>query len=141
MTHSRHAELKQMLEARRHATEEQVQQKIRTFRDIASVDTMRPPADLLDDPAQNDLDFALVDMQAEMLKNIGAALARLHAGDYGICRECEEEIPAKRLCALPFAIRCLSCQESAEDVQLRDRRTGQRRADVLGRPMMDTAGL
>jgi DnaK suppressor protein len=141
MTHSRHAELKEMLETRRHAIEDQVHHKVRTFRDIASAETTRPPADLLDDPSQNDLDFALVDMQAQMLKNITAALARLHAGDYGICRECEEEIPAKRLRALPFATTCLSCQESAEDVQFRDRRNGQRWADLLGRSTTDTAGL
>jgi len=141
MTHSRHAELKKMLEVRRAAIEGQVQQKIRAFRDTASAETLRPPADLSDDPAQEDLDFALVEMQAQMLENITAALARLQAGDYGICHECEEEIHEKRLRALPFATRCLSCQESAEHIQRRERRDGQRQADVRRGPMMDTIGL
>jgi DnaK suppressor protein len=132
MTHSRHAELTEMLGARRHAIQEQVQQKIRAFRDIASAETTRPPADLLDEPAQEDLDFALVEMQAQTLENITVALARLHAGDYGICHECQEEIPEKRLRALPFATKCLACQESAEHVLLRDRRIGRHQAGDWG---------
>jgi len=127
MTHSRQAELKAMLEARRDSVQEQVQQKIRAFRDAASAETTRPPADLSDDPAHEDLDFALVEMHGQTLEHIKAALARLHAGDYGICHECDEEIPEKRLRALPFATRCLTCQESVEHTQLRDRRLGQRR--------------
>ena len=43
-----------------------------------------------------------------------AALARLEAGDYGTCVECAEPIPAPRLQAQPFAIRCLACQQRRE---------------------------
>jgi DnaK suppressor protein len=132
MIHPRHAELQQMLEARRDAIEGQVQQRIRAFRDSASEGPTRPQADLLDDPVHEDLAFALVEIQAQTLKNITAALVRLREGDYGICHECEEEISEKRLRALPFATTCLSCQGSAEDIQLRSRRTGQHRTD-LGR--------
>ena len=77
MTHSRHAELKKMLETRRGAIEEQVQQKVRAFRDTAGAGTVRPATDLSDDPAQEDLDFALVEMQAQTLENIRTALAKL----------------------------------------------------------------
>jgi len=116
-----------MLEARRLAIQEQVQQKIRAFRDSTGAETTRPPSDLSDDPAHENLDFALVEMQAQTLEHINAALTRLHAGDYGICHECDEEIPEKRLRALPFATRCLACQESAEHLERRDRRIDQRR--------------
>jgi DnaK suppressor protein len=126
MTHSRHAELKEMLEARRRAVEEQVQQKIRAFRDMTNVETTR---DLSADPAPEDLDFALVQMQALTLENITGALARLRAGDYGICPECDEEIPEKRLRALPFATRCLPCQVGAEQVERRERRLHRWEAD------------
>jgi DnaK suppressor protein len=141
MTHPRHAELRQMLQARRDAIEGHLQRKIRAFRDIAVAGMTRPPADLSDDPVHEDLAFALVEMQAQTLKNITAALLRLRAGDYGICHECEEEISEKRLRALPFATTCLSCQGSAEDSQLRGRRTGQRRADLGRLSMMETAGF
>ena len=75
---------------------------------------------------------------AQTLKNITAALTRLRAGDYGICHECEEEISEKRLRALPFATTCLSCQGSAEDVELRGRRSGQHRVNLGLRPLIDT---
>jgi RNA polymerase-binding transcription factor len=80
-------------------------------------------------------------MQVQTLKNTKAALVRLSAGDYDICHECEEEISEKRLRALPFATTCLSCQGSAEDIQLRGRRTSQHRADLHRRPVMETVGL
>jgi DnaK suppressor protein len=122
MTHQRHAEIRQMLEARRDVLEGQVQQRMRELRDSASEGTTRPPADLSDEPAHEDLAFAFVEMQAQTLKNITAALIRLNAGDYGICQECDEEISANRLRALPFATTCLTCQGSVEDVRLRGRR-------------------
>jgi DnaK suppressor protein len=141
MTHPRHAELRQMLQARRDAIEGHLQRNIQAFRDSAVAGMTRPPADLSDDPVHEDLAFALVEMQVQTLKNITAALVRLRAGDYGICHECEEEIPEKRLRALPFATTCLSCQGSAEDSQLRGRRAGRHRADLGRRSMMETAGF
>ena len=141
MTQSGKAELEQMLDARRRAIEGQVQQKIREFRDTVRAGTIRPPADLSDEPAAEDLVFALVEMDAQTLKHITAALARLRGGDYGICLDCLEEISEKRLRALPFATTCLSCQGSAEDIQRRGRRTSRHRADLGRRPMMDTVGL
>ena len=46
------------------------------------------------------------------LRMIEEALDRLSSGDYGYCLACEEEIPAKRLNAVPWARYCVSCQES-----------------------------
>ena len=45
------------------------------------------------------------------LRMINEALDRVDAGDYGICLSCEEEIPGKRLAALPWAKYCIPCQE------------------------------
>jgi DnaK suppressor protein len=140
MTHSRHAELKTMLEMRRRAIEAQVQQKIRAFRDTESADTTRMPTDLSDDPAQEDIDFALVEMQAQTLDRIDRALKRLQAGEYGICDECEEEIPEVRLRAMPFATRCRGCQEAAEQSEARQRRAGDR-SGYRGRGMTEVIGL
>lgn len=50
--------------------------------------------------------------QADLLGRIGVALRRLEATpeDYGLCEECEEEIPAKRLELMPYATLCAECQ-------------------------------
>jgi DnaK suppressor protein len=39
------------------------------------------------------------------------ALKRIENNSYGICAECEEDISAKRLNALPWAKYCIRCQE------------------------------
>ncbi len=46
------------------------------------------------------------------LRMIEEALDRLRSGDYGYCLACEQEIPAKRLNAVPWARYCVGCQES-----------------------------
>jgi len=104
MTHSRDVELRQMLEARWSAVEARMA------------------------TASDDVDFALVQIQAETAQHIAAALERLAAGAYGICRECSEEISENRLRALPFALRCRECQERAEREEERARRDGLRAA-------------
>ncbi len=48
------------------------------------------------------------------LRVIGEALARLDAGRYGLCKDCDEAIDARRLAAEPFAIRCTACQGRLE---------------------------
>jgi DnaK suppressor protein len=44
------------------------------------------------------------------LKAIEGALGRIEEGTYGICEDCEEEIPLGRLNVMPFAFRCVECQ-------------------------------
>jgi RNA polymerase-binding transcription factor DksA len=48
------------------------------------------------------------------LTRIDEALVRLDAGEYGACVECGDEISEPRLRALPFAVRCRSCEETRE---------------------------
>jgi DnaK suppressor protein len=48
------------------------------------------------------------------LGEIDAALERLAEGRYGICAECEEEIPQARLEVLPEARACAGCAEPEE---------------------------
>jgi len=47
------------------------------------------------------------------MEQIERTLERIESGEYGICAECGEKIPEKRLMAVPEAIRCVSCQEVA----------------------------
>jgi DnaK suppressor protein len=54
--------------------------------------------------------------QAAQLARIDGALRRLaeHAEDFGLCEDCEEEIPARRLQLMPWATRCAACQARRE---------------------------
>jgi DnaK suppressor protein len=52
----------------------------------------------------------------QKLASIQSALDRLARGEFGICEKCEEEIPLKRLQAVPWASYCVPCQERMESV-------------------------
>jgi RNA polymerase-binding transcription factor len=59
-------------------------------------------------------DLAVLETLDRTLRQIDAALARLHAGAYGVCSSCSEPIPLARLRAVPFATQCVPCQERSE---------------------------
>ncbi len=42
-------------------------------------------------------------------RQVNAALARIERGDYGVCVNCGEQIPEKRLEIIPHAARCARC--------------------------------
>ena len=48
------------------------------------------------------------------LRKVRAALARIEAGDYGLCAECEEPIALRRLEARPESRFCVGCQSARE---------------------------
>ncbi|MEN9722566.1 MAG: hypothetical protein RJB38_552 [Pseudomonadota bacterium] len=52
--------------------------------------------------------------EALFLKKIEEALDRIHAGSFGICLECDDEISLKRLEARPTATHCVDCKEAQE---------------------------
>ncbi|HXN55631.1 MAG TPA: TraR/DksA family transcriptional regulator [Myxococcales bacterium] len=54
--------------------------------------------------------------QAELVAHIDRALRRLSQapGEFGLCQECEEEIPLKRLQLIPYASLCAECQAKAD---------------------------
>ena len=51
----------------------------------------------------------LSETQRQEIGQIDAALARLDAGEYGVCRDCGGDIDPRRLKALPYAQRCTEC--------------------------------
>ena len=56
----------------------------------------------------------LDDAGRDEIQQIEIALRRLEAGTYGICADCEDEIPIARLRAVPSALRCVACESRAE---------------------------
>jgi len=105
--------LRGMLEDRRR----EIHEKLRSLREAlpaASHDVRDAEEQSVDEFVQ-EVDLALMQMKSDTLKKIDAAILRLEDGSYGRCDECEQEIAAARLRALPFAVLCRDCQEQAED--------------------------
>ena len=67
----------------------------------AKLDTLAGP----DGSALNDLAPAFYNQFIE------AALARIHSEQYGVCADCGDAISRGRLEAIPWAVRCIACQE------------------------------
>jgi DnaK suppressor protein len=77
----------------------------------------RGPGDIGDESladALADLNVARVDRQIHELRDIEAAFRRLQDGSYGVCIDCETEIPFERLEVYPTAKRCQPCQAQHE---------------------------
>jgi DnaK suppressor protein len=55
-----------------------------------------------------------VDRDSALLREVQAALLRAQDGTFGTCIDCESPISPKRLAAVPWASRCIRCQESAD---------------------------
>jgi DnaK suppressor protein len=58
--------------------------------------------------------FRLRGREKTFLKKIDHAIAKIEAGTFGICEECEEPISMKRLEARPETTLCIRCKEDQE---------------------------
>ena len=56
----------------------------------------------------------LIKIKVDELEEIDSAITRIENGQYGICRDCGEQIPVERLKLIPHAVRCRECQEQHE---------------------------
>jgi DnaK suppressor protein len=61
--------------------------------------------------AEQGLGFSVLELTSRTVQGIETALQRLEAGVLGTCTDCHQKISAVRLRALPFAARCLGCQQ------------------------------
>ena len=57
-----------------------------------------------------ELDLNQKSRDRALLTSMEAALTRIHEGTFGQCLNCEQEINAKRLEAIPWVRYCISCQ-------------------------------
>lgn len=90
-----------------------------------------PSGDIYDQASSErdrELGLLLGDRDREKLHAIDEALLRINEGEYGICEECEEEIPLGRLKAMPFARHCVKCKSDLEKLQAQTRRFEEDRA-------------
>ena len=73
-------------------------------------------ADLGTDNFRHDFHLGLLSEEADVLEMIDEALQRLEDSEYGICLDCGEQIPRKRLEAKPYAKFCTKCKSKREEM-------------------------
>ena len=115
MAKSRRAQnIKQLLEQRKRQLNAEMQGMMRTVRHDSRSERGADEQDVAEADTRSDIDLAVIQMKAETVARIDAALRRLDQGGHGDCVECGEKISIERLTALPFALRCRDCEESRE---------------------------
>jgi len=70
--------------------------------------------DIADIACRDSMQAAQYSRHLTQLRAIDEALLRIDEGRFGTCEDCEEEISLGRLNAIPFALRCVDCQEQHE---------------------------
>ena len=92
---------------------------------------VEPSGDIYDQASSErdrELGLLLGDREREKVRHIEEALQRIEDGEYGICEECEEEIPVGRLKVVPFARYCVKCKADIEKQQAQTKRFEEDRA-------------
>ena len=88
--------------------------KLSGGREELEIEQMADPLDQVQSSTQRDLAVETLNQHARSIQEIRAALDRVETGSYGWCERCEEQIPPKRLDALPWARLCVQCQSALE---------------------------
>ncbi len=90
-----------------------------------------PSGDIYDQASSErdrELGLLLGDREREKVHAIDEALLRIDENEYGVCEECEEDIPLGRLKAMPFARHCVKCKSDLEKLQAQTKRFEEERA-------------
>src|SRR6202167_6344725 len=83
-------------------------------RDGIAIEKSADQMDEIQYASERDLAICNVDRDSAVLRQIQAALERVGDGSFGTCVDCESAIGPKRLAAVPWASRCIRCQEAAD---------------------------
>ena len=111
--------LRQMLRDRRQAVQHEVEDLLRRRRATQAqqwTESVPDAADHARNTESADRELALLESRSRLAQQFDEALQQLEDGRYGICIECGAAIGLERLKAVPFAKRCVSCQEKAERI-------------------------
>src|ERR1700683_3302277 len=92
-------------------------------RDGIAIEKSPEQMDEIQYATERELAIRNVDRESSLLRDVKDALERIHDGSFGTCTECESAISPKRPAAVPWASRCIQCQEAADG----DRQEGTER--------------
>ena len=88
--------------------------KNKTYGKEADGDGAQDIADKASNSYTKEFLFSLSNSERDMVQLVDQALDRIEGKSFGHCIVCEDEMNLKRLEAVPWAQRCISCQEKQE---------------------------
>ncbi len=83
-------------------------------RDEILIENAAEEFDRLQQQLNREVAIRNLDRESRLLKDVQKALNRADDGTLGVCLRCDEEIPEKRLKAVPWAAYCIGCQETID---------------------------
>ena len=83
-------------------------------RDGIAIEKSADQMDEIQYASERDLAIRNLDRESILLRDVKAALQRINDGSFGTCIECDWAISPKRLAAVPWAPRCIQCQDAAD---------------------------
>jgi DnaK suppressor protein len=86
-------------------------------RESLAVDRTSDPYDQVRLVEERDLSVRDIDRLSRLLIAVDRALGELTKGNFGSCAQCGEDIPMRRLEAVPWSAHCLACQQRVEQSQ------------------------
>lgn len=92
--------------------------------DINMMELNAPQAEIIDIAQtleQLGRDASLAEQERRELLAIEKALSKMATGSFGVCEDCGEDIPSRRLMVLPEARLCANCQTYEERQNARTR--------------------
>ena len=101
-------------------------------RDGIAIEKSADQMDEIQYASERDLAMRNVDRGSSLLRDVKASLRRIHDGSFGTCIECESVISPRRLAAVPWASRCIQCQEVAD-------RDGHEKMESVGETFVNAA--
>ena len=89
-------------------------------RDDIAIEKSADQMDEIQYASERELAIRNVDRESGLLREVKAALRRIQDGTFGTCMECESAISPRRLLAVPWASRCIRCQEATDRQAIAD---------------------
>lgn len=107
-----HSNLKQ----RRAVLEKKLGELTGVFQDRSelTVETSPDALDTIQMTTDREVCVERMNISAQILSDVRAALESVNNGSYGICEDCDEPISPRRLNAIPWARVCVKCQQARD---------------------------
>jgi|SRR5579871_2607287 len=83
-------------------------------REELQIENLADPIDQIKSSTDREMAVQRLNHESRQVRDIQTALAAIDEGTYGLCQDCEQPIPRKRLDAVPWARLCVPCQSKVE---------------------------
>jgi DnaK suppressor protein len=89
-------------------------ERVTRNREGLTIDSSPDELDRIQHATEREIAIGNLERDFNLLRDVRAALRRMDTNTFGICLDCENEISAKRLVAVPWTPSCIACQEAAD---------------------------